>query len=158
MENMKEQDGKVRHYHAEIYTVQKIGLELDKSGKVLRVRITGPDGDITHRPSKRVVETKNIAGFDTVTEKKDLYDINEFIAEYPMLKALNLSCKDAVQEIVCSYSDIASWDDREEEMRYYRFMRKGQFDLIYWKPHDQDDTSKIDKMNEYKNKYATVDL
>ena len=151
----------IRWKHSETVKVSRVTLELTQDEtQVKRVKLQTKIGNITYKPKKRELGIKEIAGFQTEFTKNELYGITEFIAMNPLLVQLSKDSKLPKDnpEIVLSYAEIDRYDENDEEIKTYKFMNKGQFETIYYKPFHKDDLSNLEKQKENKKKYAALEL
>lgn len=159
MEEQEQKEVIPKWFHCVPVMVEKVLVETTpKESKVFRVKLMTDLGDITYKPKKQIEEKSELGGFDTVTQKLELFTMGEFVTNNPLLKQLSDNCKKEPQEIILGYAEISRFDELEQEEVFYKYLTKGQFETIYYEKVHGKDKSNLKKQEEKKEKYNKKEL
>lgn len=155
-----EADNKPKWFNAQKVKVNKIVLELTgaKDELVQRIRLETEAGNITYKPKKIIEQTSTIGDFGTESTRKENYTVTEFLANNAMLVTLAKNCKKEPQEIVISYAEFVTFNEKEKEFISYFYMLDNQFSTIYYKEFHKDDKSNLEKQKEKAKKFEEEEL
>lgn len=154
MEETKDYE-KPRYLAPQPVMVNKVLLETTGKNKeyVERVRLLTDIGDITYKPKKIVSVTDTSGEIEEVYTEPKLFLKTEFLTNNKKLVVLAKNCKNEPQEIWITPIEIGRFNDIEQEVLFYKYLSRNNWESLYYDRVDKTDKLKkqqIEKAEKHK--------
>ena len=150
---------KPKYKYCEKVKLELIKVKLHDTEKELveRIRFVTNIGDITHKPRKVIKTETNKNGLVLVNETTERYSIDELRKEFPFFNAMIENLREGKQELTLSFCEFTSYNEKDDEEIFYKFMRKGQWNNIYYPAFDKND-DKLKEQETWRLKYQEMPM